>query len=361
MSFARMASLFGGAALLAMLLHCGGSEEEDANPNPLTPTSGQGTTGSSGASSSSGGASSSSGASGTSGSSGASSGSSGTSGSSGMPPAGCGGAAADPAAAQIVQGFVDKVPAANRPSGALRTSVVDIVLKACQAFGPPPGTAGWDKKYCWAQLVASINKESAYNPASVILDAYGTRNVPGGKANDPTIGLLQMRFSSTVRDYTQNGNLAALACTGCNLPADFASHKNEADTSAFWAQTGATANMKMMQSVECNIGFGAWYYYMNATGNGSAAKTTYLHNYCANTGTAGNVVTGLLSHLKGPDVGRGKLDQAGVNALQTKDSGAYQYVTQIKSLFDTMVPPPAGTHPFFLTLAPNVPQYCKPK
>ena len=50
-------------------------------------------------------------------------------------------------------------------------------------------------------------------------------------------------------------------------------------------------------------------------------------------------------------------DMNGVNALQTSDNNAYKYITAIKGWFDTMVTV-SGTHPFFILLSPNPPQYC---
>jgi hypothetical protein len=116
----------------------------------------------------------------------------------------------------------------------------------------------------------------------------------------------------------------------------------------------------MMQSIACNVGIGAWYYYVNATGNGDAASGTQASAYCAGRGTAANLVTGLRSFLRGYIVGRGVIpDMNGVNALQSTDSGSYQYVTTIKTMFDNMVGPVAGTHPFFVSLVPNPTQYCR--
>jgi hypothetical protein len=119
--------------------------------------------------------------------------------------------------------------------------------------------------------------------------------------------------------------------------------------------------MSVMQNAACNVGLGAWYYYLNATGNGNPSAATYLAGYCSGKGTAANLVTGLRSHLEGPSGGKGVIaDMNGVNALQATDSGAYQYVTNIKTWFDSMIGPVSGTHPFFVRLAPNVPEYCRP-
>ncbi|CAN5921270.1 hypothetical protein BH11MYX4_BH11MYX4_44880 [soil metagenome] len=305
------------------------------------------------------GADASTGTSGTNGTIGSSSGSSGASGSSGGS-SGCSGSAADPAAATTVSGFMDKLPF-NNPTGPVRAQIIDAIIKSCEVFGPTAAKdPGWDRRYCWAQLVAAINKESGYNAGSTIADGYGTRSTSAGKANDPTVGLLQIRFSSTVRDFATLGNTASLSCAGCTFPASFAAHQNDPGDSAFWAVSGPTQNLATMKDVACNVGLGAWYYYYNASSNGKASAPTYLSAYCGGGGTAGNLVTGLLSHLQGPESGKGVIpNMAGLNALQTTNNGAYQYVTQIKSQFDGMVGAVSGTHPFFLTLVPNKTQYCR--
>ncbi len=297
---------------------------------------------------------------GSSGSSGSSGGSSGTSGTSGGSSSGCGGSAAEPAAAATVSDYMDKLPF-NNPSGAKRAAIIDAILKSCEVFSATAAkTPGWDRKYCWAHLTAAINKESSYNPDSAVSDGYGTRSTSAGKANDPTVGLLQVRFSSTVRDFVGLGNAANLSCVGCTFPAAFATHKSESGDSAFWAVSGPQQNLAKMKDIACNVGLGAWYYYYNASSNGKASAPTYLQAYCGGGGTAGNLITGLLSHLKGPESGKGVLaNQAQLNGLQTTNNGAYQYVTQIKSQFDAMVGPLSGNHPFFLTQPPNKARYCQ--
>lgn len=353
------------SAALGVVVACGGDDASDgADPGPATTfgadaSSGgtSGTEGTSGSTGSSGriGTSGSVGSSGSSGSSGADGGPDGSSSSGG----GCSGAAADPAAAMTVSGYMDKLPS-NAPTGATRAAIIDAVIKTCEAFGPQGAKApGWDRKYCWAHLVSAMSKESGYNTTLTIKDSYGSRTTAAGKANDPTVGLLQIRFSSTVRDFVISGQASNLSCVGCTFPAAVTSHKGESGDSSFWAVTGPTANLSMMQSTACNVGLGAWYYYVFASGNGKPSAATYVPPYCSGMGTAGNLVTGLLSHLEGADRGKGVLDMNGVNALMTTDSNGYQYVTQIKAQVDSMVGPVAGTHPFFIKLSPNVPEYCK--
>lgn len=273
---------------------------------------------------------------------------------------GCGGSASDPAGAATVSGLLDKLPS-NAPAGAQRAAIIDAILRSCEAFGPRAAKdPGWQRVYCWAHLVSAIHKESTYDASQLTQDSYGIRSTSAGKANDPTVGLLQIRFSSTVHDYAEQGPLASLSCVGCTLPGSFLSHANESADSAFWAVSGPTQNLSVMREVACNVGLGAWYYYSNATSNGKATSTTYLSSYCAGGGTAGNLVTGLRSHFSGPDGGRGVISgMSALNALQSSDNSGWQYVTAIKSLFDTMVPSVSGTHPFFLVLSPDHTQYCR--
>jgi hypothetical protein len=271
----------------------------------------------------------------------------------------CVGAAADPSAAATVSGFIDKLPS-SKPTGAARAEIVDAIIKSCQMFGPPSTNAGWQRQHCWAHLVSAIHKESSYNATVAVKDAYATRTIGTAKANDPTVGLLQIRFSSTVHDYVSRGPLESLSCVGCTFPASVISHANDAGSSSYWGVTGPTQNLALMQSAACNIGLGAWYYYVYATANGKASAATQLGAYCSGQGTAANLVTGLLSHLLGPDRGKGVIpDMNGVNALKSKDATAYGYVNGIKTLFDTMIAPAGGVHPFFVPLAPRASQYCR--
>jgi hypothetical protein len=272
----------------------------------------------------------------------------------------CVGAAADPAAATTVGAFLDKLPS-NKPTGALRSQIIDAVIASCHVFGPPASSnPGWQRQHCWAHLVSAIQKESSYSATVSVKDAYATRAIGNAKANDPTVGLLQIRFSSTVHDYVALGRPDSLACVGCTFPAAVTAHQAEPGSSSFWAVTGPTQNLALMQSAACNVGLGAWYYYVYATANGKPTATTQLDAYCAGGGTGANLVTGLLSHLEGPDGGRGILgSMAALNARQGSDPGGYAYVTGIKTLFDTMIPAAGGTHPFFVGLAPSASQYCR--
>ncbi len=132
------------------------------------------------------------------------------------------------------------------------------------------------------------------------MDGYSTRDVNGTAANDPTVGLLQVRFSSTVRDYNYYGDLAKIEAIGCDWPSELVNH---ADDAAWWATSGGTTYLSFMQKVPCNIGLAAWYYFYNATGNGGTSAV-WISNYCAGDGIAGNMVVGLLSHLMGGNFAR---------------------------------------------------------
>jgi hypothetical protein len=286
----------------------------------------------------------------------------GTGGMAGTTASACSGSAADPTAATTVSGYLDTLPYGD-PTGTERSQVIDAILKSCYEFGPPSTDAGWQPQYCWAHLVAAIEKESSYGASEDVLDSYGMRTVTvsgaSETANDPTIGLLQIRFSSTVHDFAGQGPQDRLACIGCTFPSTFASHQSESGDSDFWAVSGPTQNLTLMESVACNVGMGAWYYYTYATGNGNPAQVTYLSQYCSGQGTAANLITGLRSHLEGPAAANGVVaNMAALAALQTSDDNAYMYVTAIKGWFDTMVGSVTGTHPFFIPLAPQIVQYC---
>ncbi len=272
----------------------------------------------------------------------------------------CGGTASDPAGAAIVEGYMAKLPSPP-PAGATRTAAIEAILKSCAAFGPSSSTSpGARTSHCLALLTAAISKESGYDAKVSVKDGYATRNINGTPANDPVVGLLQIRFSSTVHEMVALGSLDRLACVGCPIPQSIRARSAEAGSSSYWAVSGPTQNMALMQNVACNVGMGAWYYYLNATGNGKTSAVTYPDAYCKGTGTGGNLITGLLSHLKGSEGGRGLIaNQGALNVLQGSDSGAYQYVTQVKGWFDSMIGPVTGVHPFFMKLAPNPVQYCR--
>ncbi len=282
-----------------------------------------------------------------------------SSGSPGPQGTGSGGACGtvDASAAATISGYIDKLP--NKvPAGATRTAAVDAIAKACAALGPSVAT--WKPEYCWAHLVAAISKESDYTPTASVLDGYGTRDIAGMKAKDPVVGMLQIRWSSTVHEIVSLGNVSRIACTGCNISQSVMSHASEAGNSPYWAVTGPTENMALMTDVACNVAMGTWYYYENATGNGRASKVTYTNEYCSGGGTAGNVITGLISHLLGDENGKGVIsNDTELAALKSMSPDAWGYVTEIKTNVDTMIGPVSGTHPFYMLLPPTPATYCK--
>src|SRR5215831_18239317 len=181
----------------------------------------------------------------------------------------------------------------NFPAGAAFDRLACSIAMSCAEFAPME--SNWLRK-CEAVLTSAIVAESSYTPTSVVKDSYSTRSVGGVTANDPTVGLLQIRFSSTVHDYNYFGSLPKMAAIGCTWPAALTT---QADTATFWATAGGTTYLSFMQDVSCNIGLAAWYYFYNATGNGGA-NAVYISNYCGGHGVAGTMVVGLLSHLMGP-------------------------------------------------------------
>ncbi len=214
------------------------------------------------------------------------------------------------------------------PVGPKRDRLVDSIVGACAAFAPR--LPGW-QVYCEALETSEIVSESSYNPGSV----NGT--------TDPTVGLLQVRFSSTVQDYNFYGPLPTIQALGCSWPASLA---GQTQGSSFWNTAGSmTANLAFMEDPACNIPLSAWYVWMNATGNGGPSAI-YAAGYCGGKGVAGNVVEGLLSFLDGPAYPR---------PANANDS----YVTGIKTRFGKLLGGLPNPDPFGVTLSPNVSEYCK--
>jgi hypothetical protein len=178
------------------------------------------------------------------------------------------------------------------PAGAAFDKLACSIATSCKEFAP--SETDWLRK-CEAVITSAIVAESSYDPGSVVTDSYGTRTVGSVTANDPTVGLLQIRFSSTVHDYNYYGPPAKMAALGCSWPAELPS---QTDTETWWATMGGTTYLPFMKDVACNIGLATWYYFYNATGNGGASAV-WISQYCAGKGIAGNMVVGLLSHLMG--------------------------------------------------------------
>jgi hypothetical protein len=176
---------------------------------------------------------------------------------------------------------------ANFPAGAAFDKLACSIASSCQAFAP----ANWLRR-CEAVIASAIVAESSYNPASVVEDSYGG-------SSDPTVGLLQIRFSSTVRDYNYYGPIPKMTAIGCQWPSAWL---NQANVDTFWRQEGSN-HLAFMQDVACNVGLATWYYFYNATGNGGSSAV-WISDYCAGKGVAGNMVVGLLSHLQGGSYAR---------------------------------------------------------
>jgi len=248
----------------------------------------------------------------------------------------------------------------NFPAGtAFNRLVCDIAL-SCVAFAPME--SNWLRK-CEAVLTSAIVSESSYVPTEVVNDSYSTRTVNGVTANDPTVGLLQIRFSSTVHDYNYFGPLSKMAGLGCTWPLTLTS---QADTATFWATAGGTTYLQFMQDPACNIALAAWYYFYNATGNGGA-NAVYISNYCAGNGVACTMVTGLLSHLLGgayprpPDANNaypwGIECCAGGNPSVTTCNGCSGRFAAFMGIGTTASRP--SPDPFQESLVPEVSKYCK--
>lgn len=269
--------------------------------------------------------------------------------------AACTSSASEPEAAATIGGFLDGLPYGN-PSGEAKREIVEAILRSCRVLSP----AALAQRDCWALLASAILKESSYDAEANVVDEYAKRAVEGQRAEDPTVGLLQIRFSATVHDVTRFAPADALACAGCALPEELRARAEDAGDSAFWAVTGPTAHRGVMTNRACNVFMGAWYYFTNATGNGDPAKPAYAEQVCAGEGTGANVVTGLRSHLRGSDGANGIVgDEAALAKLRADDPDSYEYVTEIRARFDAMVGAREGGHPFFTRLAPERARYCR--
>jgi len=235
--------------------------------------------------------------------------------------AGTGGATSvDPSVSAAINACIDKLPYGGRDlSAAQRAPIVTAIINTCTAFAPPG--AQW-QTWCQMFLAAAINAESSYN----------TQAGATGAGSDPSVGLLQIRFTSVVRDFADYGPVDALTRIGCNF--------GTVTTSDTYATKSA-----MMLDVNCNIAIGAWYYFIFATGNGGS-NVVWVDQYCMGGGVAGNLHIGMASFLMGGDAAHSSL------------SGADYYYNEIKSWFDPCVSY-SGTHPFELPLQPDMGKYCR--
>jgi hypothetical protein len=224
----------------------------------------------------------------------------------------------------------------NFPLGTARDRLVNSIVGSCTAFAPP--LPNW-QLYCEAIISSAIVSESTYNPTEVVNDTYATMN----GHNDPTVGLLQIRLSSTVHDYNYYGSLPKIAAIGCSWPAALSALANSDPT---WSTLGGTATyLAFMEDPACNVPLATWYYFTNATGNGGTSAV-YAAQYCAGQGIAGDVVIGLLSHLLGP-------------AFPRPPDATNAYPAGIKYRFVNILGALPSPDPFLVTLSPNVAQYCR--
>ncbi len=223
------------------------------------------------------------------------------------------------------------------PVGSTRDRLVDSIVGACAAFAPQ--LPNWIE-YCEAIVASAIVSESTYNPTEVVNDSYSMSH---GGGMDPTVGLLQVRFSSTVHDYQYDGPLSVIASIGCSWPSNLASLSS---SDASWNDTGANY-LSFMEDPACNVPLATWYYFLNATGNGGA-NPVYAAGYCTQgQAVAGDVVVGLISHLMGPGFTR-------------PDDPNNAYPAGIDYRFNLLVGQ-SQINPsaqFTQTLQPNVAQYC---
>ncbi len=216
--------------------------------------------------------------------------------------------------------------------------LVHAIVLSCVEFAPKE--PDW-LEYCEAVLASAIVAESSYDPTANVLDSYGTRSVNGTTADDPTVGLLQIRFSSTVNSFNYYGPFDRMAALGCSWPAELVTQSNDA---VFWATKGPSY-LTFMEDPACNIGLSAWDYFSNATGNGGPT-VEYTYQYCQGQGVGGDMVEGLLSHLEGP-------------AYPRPADATNSYVTGIKSHFAALLGGLPTPDPFTEPLATEESKYCR--
>jgi len=170
-------------------------------------------------------------------------------------------------------------------------------------------------------LVSAINAESSYD----------TKAGTTGAGTEPSVGLLQIRFSSVVRDFADYSPVNTLTRIGCNI--------GTVTSGDSYATKGA-----MMVDVNCNVAIGAWYYFIFASGNGGSS-VVWVEKYCRGGGVAGNLHIGMASFLMGGDAAHSSL------------SGANYYYNELKGWFEPCVTH-SGTHPFELPIQPDTAKYC---
>jgi hypothetical protein len=227
-----------------------------------------------------------------------------------------------------ISGYIDSLPWGQQAIDAAgkREELIDSVIRGCDAFAPPGDE--W-QPWCQAFLIAAACRES-----SLQIDLVN------GPDQNPSVGLLQIRFGYSVRDFDGYGKKEAIEQIGCAWP-DFSDLDAED-----WATQGPQW-FDFLQDVPCNIGVGAWYYFYNATGNGEPA--VYAYEYCAGEGVPANLVVGMLSYVGGPSNG----------VFDENDPYPPPYVSLIKEYFDAMFASVPEPHPFIRELPPDPEQYCE--
>ncbi len=235
--------------------------------------------------------------------------------------AGTGGATSvDPSVSAAISACIDKLPYGGSTLSAVEQApIITAIINTCAVFAPPG--VDW-QTWCQMFLVGAINAESSFN----------TQAGATGASGDPSVGLLQIRFSSVVLDFANYGPVDALTSIGCNF--------GTVTSSDSYATQSA-----MMLDVNCNIAIGAWYYFIFASGNGGSTSV-WVDQYCAGGGIAGTLHIGMACFLMGADAAHSSL------------SGADYYYNEIKGWFDPCVTY-TGTHPFELPIQPDTSQYCR--
>ncbi len=135
----------------------------------------------------------------------------------------------------------------------------DAILDACPLYFPDVPL-----KNCARIFIAVALKESTFNQ----FEAHEL------SAEFPTLGLLQIRKSSTVRDMNRYGNTAPLVERGIF----FQDPTNE-----------------QLMDISYSVHLGMWYISLHARSN-----ARYARQYCVEEGETGNIVVGLSSHRIGP-------------------------------------------------------------
>jgi hypothetical protein len=226
----------------------------------------------------------------------------------------------DPGASAAISACMDRLPyGGSTLSAAERAPIITAIINTCAAFAPPG--AQW-QTWCQMFLVGAINAESSFD----------TQAGATGAAGDPSVGLLQIRFSSVVTDFANRGPVDTLTSIGCDF--------GTVTSSDSYATKSA-----MMLDVNCNVAIGAWYIFVFASGNGGS-NTVWVDQYCAGGGVAGTLHIGMACFLMGADAAHSSL------------SGADYYYNEIKGWFDPCVTY-SGTHPFELAIQPDTIKYCR--